>query len=120
MIHPIYFFPFVHFCFLMDHLAAMTLHENRSPEEHLEEFLGLAHQTTFPDDCLYTFLRTGLDTTTREQLSREGHRGSFMDYVEWVLVSCGSPLTVFCADADDTSPTPDPEPSQTSPCCTEH
>ncbi len=44
---------------------------------------------------------------------------SFMDYVLWVLVSCGSLLTMNIAD-DDTSPTLDPEPSPPSPCSVEH
>ncbi|KAL0166949.1 hypothetical protein M9458_038793, partial [Cirrhinus mrigala] len=39
-------------------------------------------------------------------------------FVEWVLVSCQSSLTVDFAD-DDTSPTPDPVPSLTSPRSTE-
>ncbi|KAL0164026.1 hypothetical protein M9458_039779, partial [Cirrhinus mrigala] len=42
----------------------------------------------------------GLNTTTRTQLSREGPRESLAAYVEWVL---------------DTSPTPDPVSSPTSP-----
>ncbi|KAL0186399.1 hypothetical protein M9458_018069, partial [Cirrhinus mrigala] len=37
----------------------------------------------------------------------------------WVLVSCGSSLTVDIAD-DHTSPTPDTEPSRASTCCAEH
>ncbi|KAL0185799.1 hypothetical protein M9458_017469, partial [Cirrhinus mrigala] len=40
-------------------------------------------------------------------------------FVEWVLVSCQSPLTVDFVD-DGTSPTPDIEPSQPSPRFTEH
>ncbi|KAL0162268.1 hypothetical protein M9458_041664, partial [Cirrhinus mrigala] len=78
---------------------------NCSLEEH--EFLGLAHRTTFPDDRLSTFLHTGLNSVTRAQF--------FIDYVQWMLVSCGSSLAV--EPANDTIPTPDPEPSQTPPCC---
>ncbi|KAI2664140.1 Transposon Tf2-9 polyprotein [Labeo rohita] len=40
-------------------------------------------------------------------------------FVEWVLVSCQSSLTVDFAD-NDTSPTPDPVPSPTSPRSPEH
>lgn len=82
---------------------------DRSLEEHLEEFLDLEPQTTFPDDCLCTFLRLGLNNATQAQLSGESPRESFADYVEWVLVSCGSSFTA----EDITSPTPDsaqPEP----------
>jgi len=59
-----------------------------SLEEHLEEFLDLAHQTTFPDNCLSSFLLAGPNTATRAQLSREAPQGSFTGYLEWVLVSC--------------------------------
>ncbi|ROL46073.1 hypothetical protein DPX16_1980 [Anabarilius grahami] len=82
-----------------------------SLERHLEKFLDLAHQTTFPDYCLCTFLYVGLNNTTRAQLSGEGPRGSFASYVEWVLASCGSPFTVEVA----ASPTPQPVPSQNHP-----
>lgn len=60
----------------------------RSLDQHLEAFLDLAHQTTFLDDCLCTFLRVGLNTATQAQLSGEPPCGSFADFVEWVLVSC--------------------------------
>ncbi|ROL54904.1 hypothetical protein DPX16_12773 [Anabarilius grahami] len=79
-----------------------------TPSIHLEEFLDLAHQTTFPDDCLCTFLHIGLNTTTQAQLSREPPQGSFSVFVEWVLASCGSSFTVD----DVTSPTPNLVPSQ--------
>ncbi|KAI2651125.1 Gag-Pol polyprotein [Labeo rohita] len=102
----------------MDLFAVVTLfcleQGNRSLEEH--KFLGLTHRTTFPDDCLSTFLHAGLNSITRAQLSGEGPRGSFVDYVEWVLVSCGSSLAFKPAN-NDTSSTPDPEPSQTPPSC---
>ncbi|KAL0176624.1 hypothetical protein M9458_028954, partial [Cirrhinus mrigala] len=39
---------------------------------------------------------------------------SLAAYIEWVLVSCKSSVTVDFVD-DDTSPTPDPVPSPTSP-----
>lgn len=55
---------------------------------------------------------------SKEQLSREEPWGCFADYVEWVLVSCGSSLTVGPAD-DDTSPTPNPLPSQRPSHCEE-
>ncbi|XDV26120.1 hypothetical protein PO909_029904 [Leuciscus waleckii] len=77
--------------------------EDRSLEEHLEEFLDLAHLTTFPDDCLCGFLLHGLNAVTTAQLSAS--------FVEWVLASCGSAFTV----EDATSPTPHPVPSQSHP-----
>ncbi|ROL48768.1 hypothetical protein DPX16_7704 [Anabarilius grahami] len=44
----------------------------------------------------------------------EGPRGSFAQHVERVLALCGSLFTVFNEEEDTTSPTLDPEPSQTS------
>lgn len=39
--------------------------------------------------------------------------------LKWVLVNNGSPLTIFDTNEEFTSPTPKPEPSQTSNCGTE-
>lgn len=55
-----------------------------------KEFLNLAHQATFPDDCLCSFLIAGLNTTTRAQLSGEGPRGSLVEFLS-CLVDCRSP-----------------------------
>ncbi|XP_067296479.1 uncharacterized protein [Pseudorasbora parva] len=73
--------------------------------------MDLAHQTTFPDYCLRSFLFVGLNAATRAQLSGEGPRGGFSSYVEWVLVSCNAPITIV----DAASPTPDPGPSPVPP-----
>ncbi|ROI16606.1 hypothetical protein DPX16_22583 [Anabarilius grahami] len=88
--------------------------KDRSLEAHLEDFLFQAPATTFPDSSLCSFLNAGLNTATKAQLSGEGPRGSFPDYVEWVLASCGSPMTVGI-DYNDTSPTATPVPSQEPP-----
>lgn len=52
----------------MDHFAAVNLlcleQGNCSLQEHLEEFLDLAHLTTFLDERLCTFLHAALNTTT--------------------------------------------------------
>ncbi|ROL52887.1 hypothetical protein DPX16_8450 [Anabarilius grahami] len=80
---------------------------DRSLEIFLEDYLNLAHQTTFPDDCLCSFLLAGLNTSTSAQLFGEGPRGSFMEFVEWVLASCGSPLTAGPVD-DGASSTHNP------------
>ncbi|KAI2645558.1 Opioid growth factor receptor [Labeo rohita] len=71
-------------------------------------FVPLTH---YPDSSLCTFYRAGLNIATKAQLSGEGPRESFANYIEWVLVSCRSSLTT----EDDTSPTQDPEPSQPAP-----
>lgn len=81
----------------MDHFPAAKLlcleQKDCSLEENLEEFLSLVAATTFPDNCLCSFLNVGLNTATSEQLSEDGPRGSFTRYVEWVLLSCVLTLT---------------------------
>ncbi|XP_016300846.1 putative uncharacterized protein DDB_G0290521 [Sinocyclocheilus anshuiensis] len=63
--------------------------------------------------------RVGLKATTPVQLSGDGPRESLATFIEWVLVSCESQLTVDIADSN-TSPTQDPDPSPPSPRGTEH
>ncbi|KAI2657512.1 Opioid growth factor receptor [Labeo rohita] len=98
----------------MDNPAVLLLlleQGNRSLVDHTRDFVHLVPLTHFPDSSLCTFYRAGLNIATKAQLSGEGPRESFADYMEWVLVSCRSSLTA----EDDTSPTQDPEPSQPAP-----
>ncbi|ROI93597.1 hypothetical protein DPX16_5363 [Anabarilius grahami] len=85
-----------------------------SLEEHLMDYLFLALLTTFPIDALCSFLIARLNISTRAQLSGRGPRGSFQEFVEWVLASCGSPLTVGAVD-DDASLTHNPVHNQDHP-----
>ncbi|KAL0161830.1 hypothetical protein M9458_041226, partial [Cirrhinus mrigala] len=73
---------------------------NRSLEDHTKDFVFLAPMTHYPDSSLCSFYRTGLNPTTRVQLSRDGPRESLAAYIEWVLVSSRSLRTM----EDDTSP----------------
>ncbi|ROL43074.1 hypothetical protein DPX16_9150 [Anabarilius grahami] len=57
---------------------------------------------------------TSLNERSKVRLPVEGPRGSFVKCVERVLVKCDSLFTVCLAYEDNTSPTPDPEPSQFS------
>ncbi len=101
----------------MDDPAVLVLlleQGDRSLEDHTEDFVFLANNTHYPDNCLCTFYRAGLNNTTRGQLSGDGPRESLAAFIEWVLVSCKSPLTVDIADSN-TSPTRDPEPSHLLP-----
>ncbi|KAI2655726.1 Opioid growth factor receptor [Labeo rohita] len=86
---------------------------NRSLEDHTRDFMHLVPHTHYPDSCLCTFYRVGLNPTIKAQL-REGPRESIADYIEWVLASCRSSWTVGIVEKD-VSPTQDPEPSQPSP-----
>ncbi|KAL0150955.1 hypothetical protein M9458_053742 [Cirrhinus mrigala] len=95
----------------MDNPAVLLLlleQGNRSLVDHTRDFVYLAPLTHYPDSCLCTFYRAGLNIATKAQLSGDGPRESIADYIEWVLVSYRSSLTA----EDDTSPTQDPEPSQ--------
>ncbi|KAI2658616.1 Zinc metalloprotease ZmpB [Labeo rohita] len=95
----------------MDNPAVLLLlleQGNRSLVDHTRDFVYLAPLTHYPETCLCTFYRAGLNIATKAQLSGEGPRESIADYIEWVLVSCRASLTA----EDDTSPTQDPEPSQ--------
>ncbi|KAI2644719.1 Opioid growth factor receptor [Labeo rohita] len=87
---------------------------NRSLEDHTRDFVQLIPLTHYPDSCLCTFYRVGLNITIKAQLSGEGPRESIADYIEWVLASCRSSWTIDFVK-EDVSPTPDPEPSQPSP-----
>ncbi|KAL0165522.1 hypothetical protein M9458_037366 [Cirrhinus mrigala] len=89
----------------------MVMLEKHSFEDHTTDFVFLANLTHYPDNCLCSFYHMGLNTATRAQL--------LAAYVEWVLVSCRSSLTVDITD-DNTSPTLDPEPRQLSPQFMEH
>ncbi len=82
-------------------------------EDHTRDFLDLAYLTHYPDDCLCTFYKVSLNLN--------GPRRNFAAYVEWVLVSCNSAFINRPRwQGFHQPPTPDPEPSQASPCCVEH
>ncbi len=105
----------------MDNPAVLILlleQGERSLEDHTTDFVFLSNYTHYPDSCLCSFYLTGLNTSTRAQLSGDGPRESLAAFIEWVLVSCKSELTMDIAD-NDTSPTRDPEPSHLPPRSTE-
>ncbi|XP_058606979.1 uncharacterized protein LOC131524173 [Onychostoma macrolepis] len=95
-------------------LLLMLEQRSFSLEDHTRLFVEISNYTHYPDYCLCTFYQASLNDECRAWLSGDGPRGDFATFVEWVLVSCGSPLTVDFEN-DDTSPTPDPEPSPPSP-----
>ncbi len=71
----------------------------------------------FPDDCFCSFLIAGLNNATRPSCLGS-FCGSFAEFVEWVLVSYGSLLTIG-PDDDNTIPTPNPVPNQKPSDCEE-
>lgn len=80
----------------------------------MREFLDLTH---YPCHSLCIFYNnTSLNERSRACLPMEGPRGSFAQYMEWVLLSCGSLFTVCPVEKDIASPNSamDPEPCQHS------
>lgn len=88
-------------------------------EDHIKLFVEIPNLTHYSDNRLCSFYHSSLNFESRAQLSIDGPRETFAPILDWVLLSCGSLLTLDITD-DDTSPTPDPEPSLTSPRCREH
>ncbi len=76
---------------------------DHSLEDHTKDFMFLSNYTHYPDNCLCSFYQAELNTSTWAQLSGDGPRESIAAFIEWVVVSCESKLTV------------DPEPSQLPP-----
>ncbi|XP_016142516.1 proteoglycan 4-like [Sinocyclocheilus grahami] len=65
------------------------------------------------------FYYVGLNTATKAKLSGKGPRGSFATFMKWMLENNGSQFTVWPAEENICSPTPEPETSQPSSHCTE-
>lgn len=63
----------------------------------------LTHQTTFPNDCLCNFLFAVLNSVLDRSCVMKALK-SLSNFVKWVLVSCGSPLTVCPLMMNFTSP----------------
>ncbi|KAL0174639.1 hypothetical protein M9458_030607, partial [Cirrhinus mrigala] len=90
----------------MDHPAILILlleQGDRSLKDHTKDFVFLSKYMYYPDSCLSSFYRTGLNTATRAQLASPQ-----------IIVR-----TVDIMD-NDTSPTQDPEPSPPPPRLAEH
>lgn len=118
------FFVYCQFFFLvfLDSPAVLLLlleQGEKTLEDHTRLFVEIYNFTRYPDDCLSLFYHASLNFLSRAKLFRDGPQEDFAAFVEWVLVSCGSPFTIDIADVD-TSPTLDPEPSLPTPRCAEH
>lgn len=77
-----------------------------SLEVHTRDFLHLACLAHYPNLSLCVF-------TTPASTSSQRHACLF-EYIEWVLVNCGSPFTACLADKENASTRQHPEPSQPS------
>lgn len=87
-------------------------------KNHTPGFLQLACYMDFPGRSLCNFYYTSLNAETKARLPSVGPLGNFTEFVEWMLVNDGSTFTIFPAE-NYTNPTPDPEPRQKSPHCTD-
>ncbi len=91
----------------------------RSLEDHTRDFLDLACLTHFPDRSLCVFYITSLSEQCKARLPADSPKENFTACVEWVLENNGLFFSV-CPVEDNSSPTPEPEPSQPPPSrCTE-
>lgn len=83
--------------------------EQKSLEAHTRAFLYVASLMDFPDCSLHAFYLASLNERTKALLP--GVR-SFIEFVEWVLVSNVSPFTICSAKDELTSPTLTPAPPE--------
>ncbi len=72
----------------------------RSLENHIREFLAIAHYSDLPDIILIEIFCDGINQPLRSQLRREGPRSSLSVFLDFVLLTVGSLFTVGVADTD--------------------
>ncbi len=88
-------------------------------EDHTRDFIDLACFTHFPDCSLCVFFITSVIEQCKARLPADGPNENFATCVEWVLET-NALFFSACTAEENSSPTPDPEPSQPSPSrCTE-
>lgn len=92
---------------------------NHSLEAHTVIFAEIANIMQYLDNCLCSFYHASLNTATQAKFAGKGPQESFAAFVEWVLASCNSALTLYYAGENLASPTLDPEPSLMPPHCAE-
>lgn len=68
--------------------------EQQTFKDHTKKFLQLPCLINFPDHLLCLFFRTSLNDRTKACLPGAGFQGDFAEFVEWVLVTCGTPNTI--------------------------
>lgn len=73
---------------------------NQPLERHTEAFLDLCHCVHYVDDCLCVLFRTILNMETRADLLGNESLGTFMEYVEWVLLQNGSSF-IICKSKEE-------------------
>ncbi|XP_051971617.1 uncharacterized protein LOC127635553 [Xyrauchen texanus] len=77
---------------------------DRPLEDHVQDFLELAHLSDFPDHALVAFFRVNLNESLREWLPPASRCWTLLGFVEETLRVSGSPPTVGVLE-DDAPPT---------------
>lgn len=82
----------------------------RSLEEHTESLLDLVHLVNYDDNSLCVLFRAGLNTQTKACLLRDDPLGTFIQYVDCVLLQNGSSFNVGKREKDLIASTVHPTP----------
>lgn len=73
----------------------------------MRDFLDLVWLTNYPDCLLCVFYNTNLNDQSMTFLPGDGSQGSIAQYVEWMLLNCGSHFTIYEAEEEElVSPVP--------------
>ncbi len=76
----------------------------RSLENHVREFLAIAHYSDLPDIVLIEIFCDGINQPLKSKLRREGPRSSLAHFLDYALLTVGSLFTVgFAEDERDTA-----------------
>ncbi|ROL45175.1 Repellent protein 1 [Anabarilius grahami] len=75
----------------------------RTLEVHIQNFLDIAHLSDLPDCALIDFFCYGLNEPPKGYLITNGPRGSFVELLDFALLTVGSRFTVGVAEDSDTA-----------------
>ncbi|ROL49265.1 hypothetical protein DPX16_0502 [Anabarilius grahami] len=76
---------------------------NCTLEDHIQKFLDIAYYADWPDCALIDFSCDGINQPLQSELRREGPRSSLTCFLDYALLTVGSPFTVGVAEKCDTS-----------------
>ncbi|XP_051768916.1 translation initiation factor IF-2-like isoform X2 [Ctenopharyngodon idella] len=76
---------------------------NCTLEDHIQKFLDIAYFSDLPDCALIDFFGYGLNEPLKDYLLINGPRGSFVEFLDFALLTVGSLFTVGVAEERDTS-----------------
>ncbi|ROI16557.1 hypothetical protein DPX16_22676 [Anabarilius grahami] len=76
---------------------------NCTLEAHIQKFLEFAHLSDLPDCALIDFFGHGLNEPLKDYLLTNGPRGSFVEFLDFALLTVGSTFTVGVVEKCDTT-----------------